>query len=230
MNHRTSAVLAATLAAASHAHAGRPLATEDAGVLAQNECEWESFAARVRAPGALAHAWVTQLACGVMPELQVALSYGQTRGHGHADESASINGKWGLLRGYGDEASLVLAGGSVGGKTSGTGFRLGGLFLNGVLTKPLAENWTGHLNLGWTQDRTSRPHALAMTWNLAAEVAAGNGLEWMAEVYGAERSDAFVGAGLRWAAGKAWSLNAGYAVQLAGARTKLLTVGAKLTF
>ena len=125
---------------------------------------------------------------------------------------------------------MVLAWGAIAGQSPGNGYKLAGLFLNGVVTKPLSENWTGHLNLGWTQDRTVKPKANAMTWNVAAEYALGNGLEVMGELYGAERSDAFAGLGARWAASKSWSLNAGYAVQPSGTRIKSLSVGAKLTF
>ena len=230
MLHRVVLAAAALLFITNLAHAGRPLATEDAGVLAKGECEWESFAARIHGSGASAHAWATQLACGFMPEAQVALSYGQARASGHTGQALSVNGKWGLLRGKDDEVSVVLAWGVVGGKPSGSGFKLDSLFLNGVLTKPLAENWTSHLNLGWVQDRTTLPHAHAVTWNVAAEYAVGNGLEVMAEWYGVERSAAFVGAGLRWATSKAWSLNAGYAIASSGSRAKSLSVGAKLTF
>ena len=230
MPHRIVFAATALLFITNLAHAGRPLATEDAGVLAKGECEWESFAARARDSGASAHAWATQLACGFMSEAQVALSFGQSRAGGSTDQSLSVNGKWGLLRGKDDEASVILAWGLVSAKSPGSGFKLGSLFLNGVLTKPLSEHWTGHLNLGWMQDRSSTPRIKALTWNLAAEYALGNGFEVMGEWYGAERSDAVLGAGLRWAASKAWSLNAGYAVQTAGARGKLLSVGAKLMF
>lgn len=234
MPHRLALAAAIFLTTTNLAHAGRPLATEDAGVLVKGECEWESLAARTRGSAASTHAWATQWACGFMPEAQVALGYGHARSSGNGSGSAahalSVNGKWGLLRGKDDEASVVLAWGVVAGKPSGSNFKLGSLFLNGVLTKPLAQNWTGHLNLGWVQDRTTLPHRHAVTWNMAAEYAVGNGFEVMAEWYGVERNDAFVAAGLRWSASPAWSLNAGYAIQPSGSRAKLLSVGAKLTF
>ncbi len=72
---------AATLALlATSAHAGRPLVTEDAGVLGKGECEWESFLASARISGSpTVNGWDTQVGCGVLASSQVAFSYGLGR-------------------------------------------------------------------------------------------------------------------------------------------------------
>ena len=77
-NQSALIVLIALLPAA--AGAGRPLVTEDAGVLAPRECEWESFAARETAAGAAsANAWTLQVGCGIGWNSQAALAHGRSR-------------------------------------------------------------------------------------------------------------------------------------------------------
>jgi hypothetical protein len=79
-NPIAAALSMALLAFAGHVQAGRPFATEDAGVLAQKECEWESFAARARTRGEPRETgWSTQIGCGVGFKTQVALAFGRSK-------------------------------------------------------------------------------------------------------------------------------------------------------
>lgn len=80
--------------------AGRPFATEDAGVLAQKECEWESFAARERTHGAPSETgWNTQVGCGVGFKTQVALAFGRNKSESAHTNALGLSAKTGLIDG-----------------------------------------------------------------------------------------------------------------------------------
>ena len=68
-----------------------------------------------------------------------------------------------------------------------------------------------------------------LTWNTAAEWAAGGGVDLMGEFYGNDRSERWLGVGMRWTVG-AWSVNGAAARQTSAPKASLLTVGAKLNF
>ncbi len=101
-------------------------------------------------------------------------------------------------------------------------------YLNLVATREIAPNWTGHANLGWV--RSESADANSTTWNLAIEKSLGNGVDLMGEVYGDDRSDEWLGLGVRWAASDKLSLNASYATQNDSPRVRLWTVGFKYSF
>ncbi len=222
---------AATLALlATSAHAGRPLVTEDAGVLGKGECEWESYAGSARASGSsnVSH-WNTQLACHVIGDTQAAVSYGQVSGGGTKAQIASINGKTGLYKSKEGDLGITLAWGVLGSKFTGGSFGTDGIFLNGVLTKQINENLTVNANLGWARDHTVSPRRGYSSANFALEYNLGNGLEVMGEVMSIDGESGY-GLGLRYAASKAWSLSIGYLAQNPSPQVKLWTVGATLTF
>ncbi len=216
---------------ANSAHAGRPLVSEDAGVLGKGECEWESFLASARVSGApTANGWNTQLGCGVLASSQVALSVGQVKGGGiTGHQVASISGKTGLYKNDGGDLAVALAWGVLGTRYTGGSFGTDNIFLNGVLTKQLSERVTINVNLGWTEARRVSPKHGASNANLALEYTLGNGLEVMGEVMSVDGESGF-GMGLRYAASKAWSLNLGYLVQNPSPQYRQWSLGAKFTF
>lgn len=226
---KTLALAAALFALAGTAHAGRPLATEDADVLGRSQCEAEGFLARLSASGTPAtRGWTLQGACGIGANTQVALAYSRARSDGVTGEGLLLGGKTGIITRSGEGLGLTLAWGLTGAKAGGGSFEHELTYLNLVATRELAPSWTGHANLGWL--RSESADANSTTWNLAIEKSLGNGVDLMGEVYGDDRRDEWLGLGVRWAASDKLSLNASYATQNDSPRVRLWTIGFKYSF
>lgn len=189
----TSAPAAATLCLWSFAcHAGRPLATEDADILEPRDCEWEYFVARESASASPSvKGWTTQVGCGIGLSTQVALAYARARAQGLTAQGLVLVGKTGLKERKGDSLGLTLAWTLGAEKVPGSSHEL--TQLNLVATKELAENLTGHANLGWA--RSEFACASSTTWNVATEYSLGAGVDLMAEYYDDDRSKPWLGAG-----------------------------------
>lgn len=222
--------LAVLWGSADPAQAGRPFATEDAGVLAQKECEWESFAARAKARGeSSASAWSTQVGCGVGFKTQLALAFARSKFESERANAWALSGKTGLIDGGEDGTSVTLAYGAVSAKGPGDGsYRLNNTAINLALTRPLPADWTVHANVGWSRDRPNKLDST--TWAIAAEWAATEQWSVGAETYGDDRNKPWLGVGVRWTLSKAWSLNASYAVNRETPRTSAGSVGFKFAF
>ena len=222
--------VSALVVAASPAQAGRPFATEDAGVLAQKECEWESVAARARTRGEPRETgWSTQVGCGVGFKTQVALGFARTTFESEHTNALALGAKTGLVDGGEDGTSITVAYGLVSAKNPGEGsYRLNTSAVNLVLTRPLPADWTVHANLGWSRDRPNKLDST--TWAIAAEWAATEQWAVGAETYGDDRNKPWFGVGVRWTLSKDWSLNASYAVNRETPRTSAASVGFKLAF
>lgn len=214
----------------TEALAGRPLITEDAGVLEARDCEWESAAVRTTTRGQpRVSDQATQVGCGIGLNSQIALAAGRSRSDGISARSLSLTGKTGLHDGDdGQGTALTLAWGVLGNHSPGASLRHELSFLNLVASRPLPAGFTGHANLGLTHSRSER--SSRANWNLALEWSQQPGLEWMAEVYGVEREKPWLGLGWRWTPGKDWNLNASWAQQQQTPRVKLLSLGFKLAF
>jgi hypothetical protein len=222
------AALATLTAVCAMSHAGRPLVTEDAAVLGQGECEWESHGARTQEMGTRLSLLNTQVGCGVGARMQVAASVGQAKADGVKINLTSLNGKTNLFKTTSDATALTLAWGIAGAKANGA--QATSLFLNGVMTHQYNDKVTAHLNLGWNQQRTNGVNERYTNWSLASEYNLGKGLELMAEVVGVDDDKPLIGAGFRFAASKAWSLNASVHTNTSGPRVTTLTAGAKWSF
>lgn len=215
--------------AGSAAHAGRPLATEDADVLGRGSCEWESFAARVRTDGEpSSHGWATQAGCGIGIGTQVALGVSRERSDGATAEGLLLGGKTRLVGRDGGATGWTLAWGLAGVKDEGRSFDHETTFLNLVATRELTDGLTGHANLGWLRSESADTDST--TWNLALEWALGAGLDLMGEVYGDDRSEAWLGLGVRWSVNERFSLNGSWARQGGTPSARLWTLGFKLAF
>ncbi len=226
---RPTLIGAALLALAGTAHAGRPLATEDADYLEQRKCEAEGFYSQIKPSGFDAvKGWALQGACGIGANTQVALAYSRARSGDETAQGLLLGGKTGIMTRSGDGLGLTLAWGLTGVKSSGSSFEHELTYLNLVATREIAPRWTAHANLGWVRSESADTDST--TWNLAIEKALGNGLEVMGEVYGDDRTKPWVGAGLRWAASNQLSLNASVAVQNDTPNLRLWTVGFKYLF
>lgn len=219
----------ALLALAGTAHAGRPLATEDADFLSRGQCEAEGFIGRASASGEPAtRGWTLQGSCGIGMSTQLALAASRSRSDGITGSGLLFGGKTGLLPREGDALGLTLAWGLFGEKPQGGSMAHELSYLNLVATRELSPGWTGHANLGWL--RSESADASSTTWNLAIERSLGNGIELMGEVYGDDRSDEWLGLGARWAASDRLSLNASWATQNDSPRIRLWTLGFKYAF
>ena len=85
------------LVCGSAAQAGRPLQTDDAGVLDRGACEMEAFAARVSI--AATRKRQVQMGCGLGLSTQLALATGSQRAEGERTQTVSLAGKTELLQG-----------------------------------------------------------------------------------------------------------------------------------
>lgn len=226
---RLPLLAASLILLAGTAQAGRPLATEDADVLERGQCEAEGFVARASASGEPAvRGWTLQGSCGIGASTQLALATSRSRSNGATGSGLLFGGKTGIVPRDGDGLGLTLAWGLVGEKPPGGSMEHELTYLNGVATRALGSGWTGHANLGWL--RSESADASSTTWNLAVEKALGNGVDLMGEVYGDDRSDTWLGLGVRWSASDRLSLNASYATQNESPRVRLWTIGFKFAF
>jgi hypothetical protein len=225
------AALGATLTA-TPAFAGRPLQTEDAGVMARGECEVEGSAARLSAADTDERSRALQLGCGIGGSTQLALAVALLRGDA-ADgaRGAELNGKTELWRGAGgdDAPALVLAYGVLGVKFGGDGWRHAASQARLVYTRTLHPEWLLHANLGHARDE--RSHARSTTWGLAFEHSGIGAIAPMAELFGRDREPAWWNLGVRASVARdTLYFDASFGQQMSAARARLTTLGFKAVF
>lgn len=209
-------------------HAGRPLQTEDAGVLEAKACELEAVYERARASGAAAISRSLQVGCGIGWQTQVALAAARAQTLGERAERYAINGKTALLAPKDDAAAITLAWSLDTHRGAGSGLRHESSALNLVLTQPQGD-WLMHANLGWNHSRSARQSTTA--YSVAVERTRLGAFDLMAELFADDRSEATLNFGLRFGAlpERLW-LDASWGRQLASPRAKLVSVGLKLAF
>jgi hypothetical protein len=218
-------IAAAALLPAAPALAGRPFATEDAGVLAAGECEFEAYLGHASARGAPSEsAWWLQPGCGLGRNLQLALGVGRSQADGTSASGVALGGKWGLSDGGDDAPQWALAFGTAAVRTGGR-WQHDGHGATLVLSLPAAGGaW--HANLGHARgDGTA-----STTWALAREHGLREGLDVGVEFYGDDHAAPWAGLGLRWAATERLTLDASAAWQADGGRARALSVGLKLAW
>jgi hypothetical protein len=225
--HHIAALLCVT--ACSSAHAGRPLATEDADVLERGECETEGFAARQTAAGAAAVDGIAlQLGCGFGWNSQAALGYARERSAGASTGAWGLSGKTAIVERALGTTGVTLAWGLGTLREPGGSMKHEASFLTLVATRAWVDGWLTHANLGWS--RSESASANSTTWNLAVEKPIGGDVDLMAEVYGDDRDKPWLGTGVRWSVTERFSVDASWSVQNASPRPKLWTLGFKLAF
>ena len=238
MRHPFQPVLAASFAliaalASPLAHAGRPLQTEDAGVLERGACEVEGVASRVSLAGEHATGQSLQLGCGVGYSSQLALAAIRARALGETATGWALGGKTELWRGAGNEpAALALAYGLAWERGGGQGLRHAASGVRAVYSRPMGPG-VFHANLGYDRDEIAREGATV--WNLAWEHegydVGGIRLAPMAEVFGAEGESAWWNLALRATVvpDKIY-IDGSYGRQSGDGRPKLFTLGFKFAF
>ncbi|NML19015.1 hypothetical protein [Azohydromonas caseinilytica] len=200
------------------AHADRPLFTEDAEVEDRGECELESHVGRKWSEGQRSRERELELDCGVGWRSELGLSLSHSHDGAERNTLAGLQGKTRLNGdedGNGPQLSLSWV------------LQRDERALLGVLSQPLAADWTLHANLGYrrSEDRG------AAAWALALEHRVTSGLDLMGEVFVDDQDrNPWLQVGARWAlrpsrlfVDTSWGRQTG-----SGAR--VLTLGLKLAF
>ncbi|MBI3346574.1 MAG: hypothetical protein HY020_05115 [Burkholderiales bacterium] len=217
---------ALSLLAAGVAHAGRPLQTDDAPVMASDACELEAAHSDWRQGGRGQRQTYLQLGCGIGWETEVALQVQQPREFVLGAKTQLASSTW-----RDGDAQVSLAW-SLAHRHVETAWRRSGAGLVLVATAPLTRDWVLHANLGHQRDELARRRSTG--WALAAE---HNGLgdagRWqpMAEVFGDDRGNTWANAALRLALlPERVFIDASLGRQLGGGRARLASAGFKLAF
>jgi hypothetical protein len=221
------------LAAALPAWAGRPLQTEDAGVLERGACELEAFGSRESAPGTTARGHAAQTGCGVGAATQLALGAAHARVDGERARSLELGGKTRLWQGHavaaGEAPAITLAYALSWISPDEHGWRRGASALQLVHSRMLTADWALHANVGHVHNAFTRRRAT--TWALAVEAAATATITPMAEVFGDDRDAPWWNVGVRvHTVADRLFVDASFGRQMATGRPRLTTLGVKVVF
>jgi hypothetical protein len=205
--------------------AGRPFATEDAGVLAHRACEIEGFAGWRGASPDLERQFSVQGACGLFGHTQVAFNPRQTRIAGDAQATYSFSGKTRLAGADGKPQWAVAY--SVQSDNPRPSFFRQGRSVVIVHTRPLGRNLL-HANLGWSFDRVADEHL--GVYAIAYEMPGLFGpVDLGIEGYGDNKSKPVLGFGARWNVRDNVSLDASAGRQFFGSSGRnTFTLGLKV--
>ncbi|CAN7571019.1 hypothetical protein LJR289_004067 [Pseudoduganella sp. LjRoot289] len=179
------------------AHAGRPMAADDAAILDPRQCQFETWAQHSRAQNEY---WLVP-ACNIGAGWELAAGAARTRGlQGGGRSTLGLLQAKTLLRAPQDDGwglGLVLAGQfrpDAGGH--------GDLSMNVPLSVELAgERVQMHANVGWLRQRGQADQpgpGLQRTWALGLELAAGGRGALTLEAYGRQREASYLQLGTRY--------------------------------
>lgn len=222
--------VASLLLAAGSSQAGRPLTTDDAGVIEKGHCEIESFLSHATerdAPSAKGGSF--QLGCGVAGNTQVALQLTTARSGGATDRGLAFNGKTALGEAGAGNAFAVGWGFTAAQPDGGT-MKHEGTFINGIFTKTVDDAMKLHANLGWSRSQSVKQSTT--NWGVALERTVAEGFDAMGEVFGTDREKSpWVQVGLRWAVvPEKFFLDTSLGRQTGSTRQQMFTVGLKAAF
>ena len=166
------------------------------------------------------------VACGIGMGTQVSGAYNRSRSGGLTDQVITLAGKTNLAEAKDGRIGWAIAYGASLDKGPGDNWKHGGTRIFGVATKSLTDSLVGHLNLGWM--RTEGDRLNSTTWSLGFE---GDGpVRWAADVFGDDRSRAWVSAGLIWPLAEKLTANLAYVQQFERPRVQQWTLGFKFDF
>ena len=220
------------------AQAGRPLATEDAGVIDAGGVELESyfsrFSERDEAP-VFGRNIQPSVGVGFGTQFGVGFGHSTQSGSGGAERQISLSGKtsiktltdqdWGLALAYG--VSKVRSPSED--DEESPRYRYSGAAVNAAFTLPRGD-WNFHANLGWQREHLA--HRSLTNWALAAERKNAVGpVDLALETYGNDQDPAWLGVAARWSViDERLFLDSSYAMQLSSTRARQWTLGLKLAF
>ncbi len=215
------------LALAAQAHAARPLATDDTGVLDRGSCELEAVLSRDKADGVRADGSALQLGCGVGAGLQIALAGDRVKAEGLRARGTTLAAKLALVPG--DAASWSASAAVRWAVLPGERNRHAATALNLLHTRTVGESFTLHANLGHLRDAVARRGAT--TWGLALEHAGWGPVALMGELVGDDLAAPAWNIGLRWTLvpGR-WVADVAYGRQMTGGQPTAWSAGTKLSF
>jgi hypothetical protein len=234
--HRPTLTLLAALlcSLAAPAQAGRPLQTDDAGVLDRGACEVEGATGGLKVSGVSGHDSSLQLSCGIGLSTQLALAANRATADGGSARGIQFNGKTGLWKGKpvkDDQAAALTLGYAVASVQSAgdNSWQHAVSEVNLIYSRPLAGELTLHANLGHRRDEIEATGST--TWGLALEHAGFGAWAPMAELFGDDRDAAWWNLGLRFTAvpDKVF-IDASYGRMMTGGTPSLWTVGFKVAF
>ena len=209
------------------AHAARPLATDDTGVLDKDSCELEAVLSRDKAEGAQVDGTSLQLGCGVGARTQVALAVDRAKEDRLRVRGTALAGKVSLVPG--DEASWSVSGAVLWLAEPSQGNQHAATSVNLLHTRALGKQFTLHANLGHLRDTLAQ--RAATTWGLALEHAGWGPVALMGELIGDDLAAPAWNIGLRWTVvPEQWTLDIAYGQQMVGGRPKALSLGVKFSF
>lgn len=213
-----AALLAASaLAGASlaPAHAGRPLATDDAAVTEPARCQIESWVERHRDQ----RAFVLGATCGLGGGFDAAIDRSQVRPRGDTSEEMGAALKWAAAEGLQTPLGTVTPGVRLGTTTVrqvAGGWHLSGAGALGILSLDAGNDIQLHLNLGPQRDRATRRTTTvalaALAWSPVREAL------WFAEVQANDRR-AEAGGAVRTAGARWWLLHEKLGLDVSASRT-----------
>lgn len=215
------------------AQAGRPLQTEDAGVLDPGACEIEGAHLRTTLAGQRETEATLGLGCGLGWRSQLGIGLSRARVDGSSATGGQLGGKTALWQGEGEDGVALTLAWSLGWDRGADGrWTHSSQALNAVASVPAGPG-SVHLNMGHARDRVA--DAVSTTWGLAYEhegVALGT-VHWapMAELFGDDRGSRWVNLALRaTVVAERVFLDLSVGRQLGGDKARLVTVGFKLAF
>ncbi len=227
---RALAVLFGLGALLSHpAHAGRPMVTEDAGVLDSGDCELESFKAWARARQSASEQLLSaQIGCGIGWNSQLALAASRWQSGSARTPGLTLSGKTALNQATEGGAAWALAW-AVAAEDDGSWSHTGHA-LNGVVSVPLNDTLNLHANLGWSHAR--REHQQTTHWAIGLEQSLNDRWDLTGESFGDDRDhDPWFQIGLRWAAlPERLSLDTSLGRQSGSQQATVFSLGLKLAF
>lgn len=234
MTYRIGVLALALLCAP--AFAGRPLTTEDAGLIETGGIEVESYYFRQTERDTPAvNGLHLQTSVGIGHRTQLGIGVGASRQYNEdfdarkSNGEYSIGGKTALKELTDDSYGIALAYGVGRSRDVGERFRYDTTGINGVVTVPV-DKWLLHANLGWQRSRLAAVNAT--TWALAAERTGAIGpVDLAVETFGDDHEPAWLQLGARWVVKEdRFFLDASYGVQTGSSRAKMLSLGCKLAF
>ncbi|WP_396270661.1 hypothetical protein [Ideonella sp.] len=222
---------AASALTCSAAMAGRPMATEDAGVLEASDCELESFVGANRpAGGPTERVLSLQVGCGVGGQSQVAVAVARASADSENVRSVTLLGKTALNPKAEDTAPTFALAWALSADSARGGLKHEGTALNSVMSWPVHEKVSLHLNLGWSHSASDKQSTT--TWSGGIEHHVRDDLDLTAETFGNDRdASPWVQVGLRWAVQpEKFYIDTSYGVQTGGERSKAVTLGLRWAF
>lgn len=210
------------------AQAGRPLQTDDAGVVERGACEIEAAGSRDSAAGNVRHLSTVQLACGAPASSELAAAAYRWRDAGATAHAIELGGKT-QLSSSGPSSALSLSYGVAWARPDSQSWRHAATRVGVVHTRSLPGDSTLHVNLGHVRHQEDRRSAT--TWGIALEHAGAAALVPMAELVGDDRNAPCWNLGLRWTPFSIpLSFDMAYGQQLTAGRPRVLAIGLTQAF